>query len=107
MEKINYLTVTRPDIAYSVSIMSQYMPCPTIDHLATLEQILCYLKAAPARGLLYKDYGHTNNECFLYADWEGSKEGRRSTSEYCVFVGSNLIFWNNKKQNVVSHSSAV
>ena len=42
--KFNYLTVTRPDIAYSVSIVSQYMSSPTVDHWAVVEHILCYLK---------------------------------------------------------------
>ena len=39
--KLNYLTVTRPDIAHSVSVVSQYMSSPTIDHWAAIEQILC------------------------------------------------------------------
>ena len=44
--KLNYLTVTCPDIAYSISVVSQYMPSPTVDHWAAVEQILCYLKGA-------------------------------------------------------------
>ena len=42
--KLNYLIVTRPDIAHSVSVVSQYMSSPTIDNWATVEHILCYLK---------------------------------------------------------------
>ena len=35
--KLNYLTVTRPDISYSVSVVSQYMSSPTVDHWVTVE----------------------------------------------------------------------
>ena len=104
--KLNYLTVTRPDIAYSVSVVSQYMSNPTVNHWAAVEQILCYLKGAPGRGILYKNHGHTRIECFSDADWAGSKADRRSTTGFCVFVGGNLVSWKSKKQNVVSRSSA-
>ena len=42
--KLNYLSVTRPDITHSVSVVSQYMSDPMVDHWATVERILCYLK---------------------------------------------------------------
>ena len=60
--KLNYLTVTRPNIAYSISVLSQYMSSPTISHWATVEHILFYLKEAPGRGILYKKNGHTRIE---------------------------------------------
>jgi len=104
--KLNYLTITRPDIAYSVSVVSQFMAAPTVHHWEALEQILCYLKGAPGREILYQNHGHTQIECFSDADWAGSKMGRRSTTGYCVFLGGNLVSWKSKKQHVVSRSSA-
>ena len=103
--KLNYLTVTHPDIAYSISVVSQYMASPTVDHWVVVEQIICYLKGAPGHGILYSNHGHNRLECFTYADWVGSKEDRRSTLGYCVFVGG-LVSWKSKKHSVVSQSSA-
>ena len=66
--KLNYLTETRPDIAYSVSVLSQYVSSPIVSHWAVVEHILCYLKEAPRRGILYKKYGHTRIEFFSDTD---------------------------------------
>ena len=64
------------------------------------------MKIAQGRGILYNNHGHNRLECFTDADWAESKEGRRSTTGYCVFVGGNLVSWKSKKQSVVSRSSA-
>ena len=104
--KLNYLIVTRSDIAYSVSVLSQYMSYSTVNHWVAVEHILFYLKEAPRCGILYKKHGHTKIKCFSNANWAGSKEDKRSTSGYCVCFGGNLISWKSKKQSVVSGSSA-
>ena len=44
IEKLAFLTVTRPDIAHLVSVVSQYMSFPTVDHWVVVEQIVIYLK---------------------------------------------------------------
>ena len=44
IEKLTCLTVTRPDIAHLVSVVSQYMSSPIVDHWPIVEQILIYLK---------------------------------------------------------------
>ena len=103
--KLNYLTVTRLDIAHSISVVSQYMSAPTIDHWVVVEHTLYYLKGASRLGILYSNHGHNKIECFIDADWARSKEDSRSTLGYYVFVDRNLVSWKSKNQGVVSHSS--
>ena len=55
--KLNYLITTRPDIAHSISVVSQSMSSPTVDNWTTVEHILCYLKGALRRGILYSNQG--------------------------------------------------
>jgi hypothetical protein len=104
--KLIYLTITRPDISYAVSIVSQFMTCPRVPHMEAVVRILKYLKNAPGRGLLYKSSGHLRIEGYTDADWAGSPADRRSTTGYCTFIGGNLVTWKSKKQSVVARSSA-
>ena len=62
------------------------MSSPTVDYWTIVEQIQCYLKGALGRGILYCNHRHNRLKCFTNVDWTGSKEDRRSTSGYCVFV---------------------
>ncbi|GAV61090.1 hypothetical protein CFOL_v3_04618 [Cephalotus follicularis] len=104
--KLNYLTVTRPDIAFSVSVVSQFLASPKITHWNAVIRILRYLKGNPGRELVYRYYGHRRVKGFSDADWAGSPVDRRSTTGYCVFVGGNLVSWKSEKQSVVARSSA-
>jgi len=62
------------------------------------------LKCAPGKRILYSDCSHGCIAGISYADWAGSPIDRRSTTNYCVFVGENLVLWKSKKQAVVSRS---
>ena len=68
VRKLNYLIVTRPDIAYSISVVSQNMSSLIVYHRAALEQILCYLKGVSGHGILYSNHGHNRLKCFTDAD---------------------------------------
>ena len=104
--RLIYLSHTRPDIAFAVSVVIQFMHSPNTYHLEAVSRILRYLKGTPGRGLLFKKNGHLQIEAFTYVDWAGSVTDRRSTSRYCTFLGGNLVTSRSKKQSVVARSSA-
>lgn len=104
--KLIYLTITRPDISFAVSLVSQYMHAPTVVHLCMVKRILRYLKKTIGRGIVMRRNGHTDIIGFSDSDWAGNTIDRRSTTGYCMFVGRNLVSWKSKKQPVVARSSA-
>ncbi|RVX12128.1 Retrovirus-related Pol polyprotein from transposon RE1 [Vitis vinifera] len=105
--RLMYLAHTRPDLAYALSVVSQYMHNPGEQHMNAVMRILRYLKNAPGKGILFaKNVDHQSIEVYTDADWAGAVNDRRSTSGYFTFVGGNLVTWKSKKQNVVARSSA-
>ncbi|RVW45092.1 Retrovirus-related Pol polyprotein from transposon TNT 1-94 [Vitis vinifera] len=104
--KLIYLSHTRPDIGFSVSVVSQFMNNPTEKHMTAVIRILRYLKMTPGKGLFFQRTTKKEIEIFSDVDWAGSVTDRRSTSGYCSFVWGNLVTWRSKKQSVVARSSA-
>jgi hypothetical protein len=104
VDKLIYLTVIRPDIAFAVSLVSQFMHAPKTIHLEAVDRTLRYLKGSQVRHMDEKN--ETNSIVgYSYADWAGSYD-RKSTTRYCTFIGGDLMSWKNKKQNMVARSSA-
>ncbi|XP_047172331.1 uncharacterized mitochondrial protein AtMg00810-like [Vigna umbellata] len=101
-----YLAHIRPDIAHSISVISQFMHEPKESHLQAAYKILHYLKGTHGKEILFKKNEKLNLEAYTDVDYAGPLIDRRSTTGYCTFLGGNLVIWKSKKQNVVSRSSA-
>ncbi|WKA06567.1 hypothetical protein VitviT2T_024462 [Vitis vinifera] len=102
-----HLAHIRPDLAYALSVVSQYMHNLGEQHMNAIMCILRYLKNAPRNGILFaKNVDHQSIKVYTDVDWAGAVDDRRSTSGYFTFVGGNLVTWKSKKQNVVARSSA-
>jgi hypothetical protein len=65
------LSHTHPNIAFSVSVVSQFMHDPKSSHMDAIYHILRYLKSCPGKGLLYTCQGNLEVECYTKADWVG------------------------------------
>ncbi|PKU78515.1 Retrovirus-related Pol polyprotein from transposon TNT 1-94 [Dendrobium catenatum] len=101
---LQYLTLTRPDIAYSVNLLSQHMHNPSLHDAFLLKRLLRYIKGTLHFGLPISKSNFTLNS-FSDADWAGDPESRKSTSGFCSFLGDTLVSWTVKKQQTVARSS--
>nr|KYP62218.1 hypothetical protein KK1_016743 [Cajanus cajan] len=100
------LTITRPDITYAVHVLSRFMHAPCKSHLKAAMHVLRYLKNNPGQGLFFPSQNDLSLRAFCDSDWGGCPVSRKSTTGYCVFLGSSLISWRTKRQKTISLSSA-
>ena len=100
-----YLTATRPDIMYAVSLISRFMECPTEIHLLAAKRILRYLQGTRDFGLFYKRSEKSNLFGFTDSDYAGDPDDRKSTSGYAFMFGTGAVSWSSKKQPIVTLSS--
>ena len=89
------LTLTRPDIAFAVNQVCQFMHQPTTTHWIAVKRILCYLKSTLTHGLLYEP-DSLRLEAYSDADYAGNPDDRHSTGGYCIYLGYNPISWSAK-----------
>ena len=88
---LQYLTFSRPDIAYAVQQVCLHMHTPREPHLTALKRILRYLRGSLDYGLLLRPSSTSEIVVYTDADWVGCPDTRRSTSGYIVFLGVNLV----------------
>lgn len=103
--RLLYLTITQPDITYAVHHLSQFLQFPTDVHLQVAHRVLKYVKDNLGHVLFYSDETDLCNNAFTDADWGTCTDTRCSVSGQCVFLGTSLISWKSKKQQIVSRSS--
>ena len=89
--KLIYLTVTRPDITYDVSVLSHFMHEPCVVHWEGPLRVLVYIKRAPGKGLIYRRHDHLCIKAYSDVGYAGDKGDRKSTTGYCTYVGGNLV----------------
>ncbi|CAI0414884.1 unnamed protein product [Linum tenue] len=100
------MTATRPDIMFSVCLLSRYMESPTRQHMLAAKRILRYLKGTLSYGIWYEKGGE--GSClvgYTDSDYAGDLNDRKSTSGYVFFLAGGAVSWASKKQPVVTLST--
>ena len=95
---------TRPDIAYAVTMMSQFNSKFDQSHWQVAKRVLRYLQGTMSYKLTFtrddaKITGYTD------ADWGNCKIDRRSFSGYVFTMSQAAVSWSSKKQRTVALSS--
>jgi hypothetical protein len=99
---LQYLTFTRPDIAYAVQQVCLHMHDPKEHHHVAMKRILRYLQGTLDLGFHLHRTSPDDLTVYSDADWAGCPDTRRSTSGYGVFLGDNLISWSSKREHSLS-----
>jgi histone deacetylase 1/2 len=102
---LQYLTITRPDISYVVNRVCPYLHAPCDTHWSAVKRMLRYIRLTVCYGLHIRPNPSRVLSVYSDADWANSPDDRRSTGDYAVFFGSNLIVWSAQKQATVSRNS--
>ena len=99
-----YATVmTRPDIAFAVSTLSQYLESPTTTHQHAVTRVFRYLSGTKSLKLVL---GGPHSKIIGYSDSDwASQIHRHSISGFAFFVGTGVVSWSSKKQPIITLSS--
>lgn len=96
---------TRPDLAHSVTLLSQFSSCPNKTHLAAAKRVLRYLKGTIDWALNFPKINDSILHGFTDSSYGNSIEDRKSYSGYVFRLGEATVSWCSKKQKVVALST--
>ena len=100
---------TRPDIAFSVAILSKFAQNPTPLHEAGVQRVLCYLHGTTTRGITYKGTTAITEEPQLTgycdSDCAADRDDRKSITGYAFLLCGGAISWSSKKQKTPALST--
>lgn len=89
--KLIYLTISRPDISFTVHALSKFMHQPTASYYQAALRVLRYLRGSPAQGVLFAHTSSASLTAYCDSDWAGCPSTRRSTTGFCIFLGHSPI----------------
>jgi hypothetical protein len=94
---LQYLTLTRLDISFSINKVCQFLHAPTNLHLTAVKQILRYVQNTSNLSLKFRGTSSLKPSAFSDVDWAGCPDNRHSTGGFAIYLGNNLVSWGSRK----------
>lgn len=89
--RLTYLTFTRPDLMFSVCLISRYLEKPTHMYTLAVKKILRYLRRTVDLGIFYGNFGKEESVAFTESDYVGDVDDRKNTSSFAFIHGSETL----------------
>ena len=86
-----FRSLTRPDIAFPINKVCQYLHAPTTIYWSAVKKNLRYIRGTVSLGLTFTKSSSTLVSAFSDADWAGCVDDRKSIAGFAVYFGPNLI----------------
>ena len=101
------MVCTRPDIAYSVGLVSRFIGNPGKTHWNAAKWTLRYLKGASESGILFGGNDGITSKIISYvdSDFAGDLDKRRSTTGFVFTLYGGAVSWKASLQPVVALST--
>ncbi|XP_040957893.1 secreted RxLR effector protein 161-like [Gossypium hirsutum] len=100
-----YLPAMRPDIMFTISMLSRFMHCCNVKHFQAAKRVFRYIKGTVSFGMMFTKVDSMKLLGYADSDWAGSIDDMKSTSRYLFTLGSTIFCWSSKKQNIVTQST--
>ncbi|GJV91107.1 zinc finger, CCHC-type containing protein [Tanacetum coccineum] len=102
---LRYLLHTRPDLSYSVGLLSRFMQDPKDHHLKAVKQVIRYIKGTKEHGIIYKKEGGCRITGYSDSSYGINTDQGKGTTGIVFYFGESPITWCTQKQPTVALSS--
>lgn len=101
-----YLTATRSDRMFAISLISRFMESPKVYHWQVGKRILKYVSGTRNYEIIYSKTSDFKSIGYIDSDCAGSVDDRKNTSGFFFHFGTSVVSWASKKQPIVTLSLA-
>lgn len=102
---LQYISLTKPDISFSVNKVCQFVHDPKLSHWTAVKCIIRYLKSTINHGMFFFKKYSLKLHVYSNADWAECSDDRRSTGSFYIFFEFHPISWNSKKHQTIVRSN--